>query len=69
MTIFSPFEQGSFVRPSHPTMSAQNDNGAISPVIQTTNRSRVPKSRLRTDVRPSGKDARSNAEHKVEQKR
>jgi len=46
-----------------------SDNGTISPVIQTTNGSRVPSSRPRTDVRPDGKDARSNAEHKVEQKR
>jgi len=46
-----------------------SDNGAISPVIQATNRSRVPSSGPRTDVRPNGKDARSNPEHKVEQKR
>jgi len=46
-----------------------SDNGAISPVIQTTNGSRVPSSRPRTDVRPRGKDAMSNAEHKVEWKR
>jgi len=45
------------------------DNGTISPVIQTTNGSRVPSSRPRTDVRPKGKDTMSNAEHKVEQKR
>jgi len=45
------------------------DNGAISPVIQTTNGSRFPSSRPRTDVRPNGKDTRSNAEHKVERKR
>jgi len=45
------------------------DNGTISPVIQTTNGSRVPSSRPRTDVRPRGKDTMSNAEHKVEQKR
>jgi len=45
------------------------DNGAISPVIQSTNGSRVPSSRPRTDVRPRGKDAMSNAEHKVERKR
>jgi len=42
------------------------DNGTISPVIQTTNGSRVPSSRPRTDVRPKGKDTMSNAEHKVE---
>jgi len=48
---------------------AQHDNGAISPVIQTTSGSRVPSSRPRTDVRPRGKDAMSNAEHKVERKR
>jgi len=45
-----------------------SDNGAISPVIQSTNRSRVPSSGPRTDVRPEGKDTRSNAEHKVERK-
>jgi len=44
------------------------DNGTISPVIQSTNQSRVPSSRPRTNVRPSGKDARSNAEHNVERK-
>jgi len=46
-----------------------HDNGTISPVIQTTNGSRVTSSRPRTDVRPNGKDTRSNAEHKVERKR
>jgi len=46
-----------------------SDNGTISPVIQTTNRSHVPSSRPRTDVRPNGKDTMSNAEHKVERKR
>jgi len=40
--------------------SCHADNGAISPMIPTTNRSRVPSSRPRTDVRPNGKDARSN---------
>ena len=45
------------------------DNGTISPVIQSTNRSRVPSSRPRTDVCPEGKDTRSNVEHKVERKR
>jgi len=45
------------------------DNGAFSPVIQTTNGSRVPSSRPRTGVRPRGKDTMSNAEHKVERKR
>jgi len=47
----------------------ETDNGTISPVIQTTNGSRVPSSRPRTDVRPNGKDTRSNVEHKVERKR
>jgi len=47
---------------------AANDNGTISPVIQTTNGSLVPSSRPRTDVRPRGKDTMSNAEHKVERK-
>jgi len=46
-----------------------SDNGAISPVIQSTNQSRVPSSRPRADVRPKGKDTRSNPERKVEQKR
>jgi len=46
-----------------------SDNGAISPVIQSTNRIRAPGSGPRTDVRPEGKDARSNADHKVEWKR
>jgi len=45
-----------------------SDNDAISPVIQSMNQSRVPSSRPRTDVRPEGKDTRSNAEHKVERK-
>jgi len=45
-----------------------SDNGAISPVIQSTNWSHVPSSRPGTDVRPEGKDTRSNAEHKVEPK-
>jgi len=45
-----------------------SDNGAISPVIQSMNQSRVPSSRPRADVRPKGKDARSNLEHKVERK-
>jgi len=49
--------------------SVKADNGTISPVIQTMNGSRVPSSRPRTDVRPRGKDAMSNAEHKVERKR
>jgi len=46
-----------------------SDNGAISPVIQSTNQSRVPSSRPGTNVRPKGKDARSNPEHKLERKR
>jgi len=46
-----------------------SDNGTISPVIQSTNQSRVLSSRPRTDVRPKGKDTRSNAEHNVERKR
>jgi len=47
-----------------------SDNGAISPMIQSTNQSHVPSSRPRTGVRPEGKDTRSNAstEHKVERK-
>jgi len=54
---------------SHAVFYHNVDNGTISPVIQTTNRSRVPSSRPRTEVRPNGKDTRSNPEHKVEQKR
>jgi len=46
-----------------------SDKGTISSVIQSTNQSRVPSSRPRADVRPEGKDARSNPEHKVERKR
>jgi len=45
-----------------------SDNGAISPVIQSTNQSRVPSSRPTTGARPEGKDTRSNTEHKVERK-
>jgi len=45
-----------------------SDNGAISPVIQSTSQSCVPSSRPRNDVRPERKDTRSNAEHKVERK-
>jgi len=43
-----------------------SDNGTISTVIQSTNQSRIPSSRPRTDVRPKGKDTRSNPEHYVE---
>jgi len=46
-----------------------SDIGAISSVIQTTNQSRIPSSRSRTDVRPKGKDTRWDPEHKLEQKR
>jgi len=48
-----------------------SDNGTISSVIQSTNQSRVPSStsRPRADVRPKGKDTRSNPEHKLERKR
>jgi len=60
--------QGKSLKNNHVTIKG-SDNGAISPVIQTTNGSRVPSSRPRTDVRPNGKDTRSNAEHKVERKR
>jgi len=52
----------------HIVSERDSDNGVISPVIQSRNQSRVPSSRPRTDVRPEGKDARSNAEHKVERK-
>jgi len=45
-----------------------SDNGTISPMIQSTNQSRVPSSRPRADVRPKGKDTRSNPEHKLEWK-
>jgi len=60
--------QGKGLKNNHVLIEG-SDNGAISPVIQATNRSRVPSSRPRTDVRPNGKDARSIAEHKVERKR
>jgi len=46
-----------------------SDNGTISPVIQTTNASRIPSSRPGTNVRTGRKDTRSNPEHKLEQKR
>jgi len=46
-----------------------SDNGMISSVIQSTNQSHVPRSRPRADVRPKGKDTRSNPEHKLEWKR
>jgi len=46
-----------------------SDNGTISPVIQSTNQSRVPSSRPRADVCPKGKDTRSNPEHMLERKR
>jgi len=60
--------QGKGLKNNHVLIEA-SDNGTISPVIQTTNGSRVPSSRPRTDVRPNGKDTKSNAEHKVERKR
>jgi len=46
-----------------------SDNDTILPVIQSTNQSRVPSSRPRTNVRPKGKDTGSNPEHKMERKR
>ena len=46
-----------------------SDNGAISPVIQSTNWSRVPSSGPGTAVLPKGKDTRSDPEHKLEWKR
>jgi len=45
------------------------DNDTNSSVIKSTNRSRVPSSKPRTDVRPKDKDTRSNPEYKLEQKR
>jgi len=60
--------QGKGQKNNH-VMIEGSDNGTISSVIQTTNGSRVPSSRPRTDVPPSGKDTRPNAEHKVERKR
>jgi len=45
-----------------------SDNDTISPLIQSTNQSRVPSSRPRADVHPEGKDTRSNPEHIVERK-
>jgi len=38
-------------------------------MIQSMNQSRVPSSGPRADVRPEGKDTRSNPERKVERKR
>jgi len=46
-----------------------SDKGTISSVIQSTNQSRVPSSRPRTNVHPKGKDTRLNPEHKLERKR
>mgnify|MGYP000128169263 CR=1 FL=1 len=46
-----------------------SDEGAISSVIQATNQSCIPSSRPRTVVRPKGKDARLDPDHKMEQKR
>jgi len=46
-----------------------SDKGTILSVIQPANQSRIPSSRPRADVRPKGKDARSNPEHKLERKR
>jgi len=50
-------------------ISVAVDNGEISPVIQSTNQSRVTSSGPRADVCPEGKETRSNPELKVEQKR
>jgi len=44
------------------------DKGTISPMIQSTNQSRVPSSRPRADVRSKGKDTRSNPEHYTKRK-
>jgi len=60
--------QGKGLKNNHVLIEG-SDNDAISPVIQATNQGRIPSSRPRTDVRPKGKDTRSNAEHKVEWKR
>jgi len=54
---------------SNGSKGSHHDNGTISPVSQSTNQSCVPSSRPRADVRPEGKDTRSNPECKVEQKR
>jgi len=59
--------QGKGQRNNHVLIEG-SDNGTISHVIQSTNQSHVPSSGPRTDVRPEGKDTRSNAEHKVERK-
>jgi len=59
--------QGKGQKNNHVLIEGSN-NGTISPVIQSTNQRRVPSSRPRTDVRPKGKDTRSNAEHKAERK-
>jgi len=50
------------------TLGLLRDNGAISSVIQSTNKSRVPRSKPRDDVRHEGKETRSNPEHKLERK-
>jgi len=60
--------QGKGQKNSHSLIEG-SDNDAISPEIQSTNRSRVLSSKPRTDVRPKDEDARSNPEHKLEQKR
>jgi len=68
-TAFSPMRYGTSNDWATCWLVSLCDNGAISSVIQPTNQSRVPSSRPRTDVRPKGKDTRSNPEHKVERKR
>jgi len=60
--------QGNGQKSNHSLIKG-SDKGTISSVIQTTNQSRIPSSRPRTVVRPKGEDARSNPEHKLEQKR
>jgi len=60
--------QGKGQKSNHILIEGSN-KGTISSVIQSMNQSRVPSSRPRADVRPKGKDTRSNPEHKLERKR
>jgi len=52
--------QGEGLKNNHVLIEG-SDNGAISPVIQTTNQGRIPSSKPRSNVRPKDKDARSRS--------
>jgi len=54
---------------SNRCLTEGSDKGTISSVIQSTNQSRVPGSRPRTNAHTKGKDTRLNPEHKLERKR